>query len=209
MRSRDGLYPYCRECSAVRKKSYRLANQDKILAYAARKVQAKREARYATDAELLARMHSQGMECRRCGQCKPLFEFGSKARNKFGLAHWCKACDAAARKDWYSRNAEHARQKARKRHHENRGAQLAKMKVRYQSDPSAARARSRAYEQTPKAKAARVAARINLNMTYVRETLVKHRPLLRTADIPRSLLELQRAHLMMLRALGKEDHEDR
>ena len=66
-------------------------------------------------------------ECGRCGESKPLAEFGKRRLSPDGLQTWCKRCMAENQKEWLAAHpdkiAEH-REKARLR-----------MKEKYHSDP--------------------------------------------------------------------------
>jgi hypothetical protein len=42
--------------------------------------------------------------CRKCGETKPLSEYYEQKGMKDGHRHNCKACHAAAHKEWYSKN---------------------------------------------------------------------------------------------------------
>jgi len=52
-------------------------------------------------------------QCSRCGQVKPVEEFGKRPKNKDGLMGWCKACYQVWHREWYQNNKEKVRQKSR------------------------------------------------------------------------------------------------
>lgn len=68
--------------------------------------------------------------CPRCETSKPLDQFGIRGGRRPGRQTWCKACCAAATRDWYTRNAEQAK---------------AARAARYEADPEPERARNRAW----------------------------------------------------------------
>ena len=53
--------------------------------------------------------------CSRCGQTKPLFEFGKDANKKDGLKSWCKICD----KEYYKKNRDKIIEKFKQRFENN------------------------------------------------------------------------------------------
>ena len=114
--------------------------------------------------------------CSKCGEIKPLTEFGSCASHRDGRASQCKACFKAYReahreeriakckawraahpdhtanynKRYHAEHTEELRQARKRKYAENRDAMLADMKTRYVQNREARRAYTRRYYEAHK-----------------------------------------------------------
>ena len=142
-------------------------------------------------------------------------------KGRDGLQTYCRACGAARSRAWAAANREANLARKRAYYEENKAALLAQQRTYYEANkprileaqrkpPEVNRAHVKAWvaKNPGKRKAQRRRQTTQLSDGYVRARLTAKTDL-RAADIPQPLVELKRAHLLMLRELGKEDHEDR
>lgn len=67
-------------------------------------------------------------KCTKCGEVKPIGQFGEVRSKRSGRRAQCKACWNATRKAWRDRRKEHVSQKKRESYQRNREAYLAYMR---------------------------------------------------------------------------------
>lgn len=58
-------------------------------------------------------MKNKNKTCRKCKETKPVEKFYKCSNNKDGLQYRCKACNKIARANWYKKNCEYEKQKAK------------------------------------------------------------------------------------------------
>lgn len=63
--------------------------------------------------------------CTKCGETKPLSEFGRRAKSEDGLNYWCRDCCSKQHKEYYEQNAEAQRARTRKYDAEHREERIA------------------------------------------------------------------------------------
>jgi 5-methylcytosine-specific restriction endonuclease McrA len=85
--SRDGRFPWCRECNCV---------------YQRERAAAKRAARLPKPPVVIP----ETKPCTRCGQEKALTDFFAKPGGKFGRDSWCRECRGTYGRDFYHTNVE-------------------------------------------------------------------------------------------------------
>jgi hypothetical protein len=90
---------------------------------------------------------SETKRCRRCGHIKPTTEFHNNAAASDGLQSRCKECSKLARREWYARPGNAAKECARtQRWARNNPAKYNAIKARYRANHlEAHRAYMRAY----------------------------------------------------------------
>jgi len=64
-------------------------------------------------------------QCKKCGAIKPLIDYYEARGTRDGHRGACKACESAARAEWYQRNREHVIEKVRSWQTDNRDRYLA------------------------------------------------------------------------------------
>jgi hypothetical protein len=133
--------------------------------------------------------------CRDCKQTLPADAFVTSPRGRGGLSTYCRECGSARSRAWAAVNRDANLQSMHAYYEKNREALLKKQRMYYETNKPQLNAQNRR----------KIA---NLSDGYVRAKLTAETDL-RVADIPQPLVELKRAHLLMLRELRKEDHENR
>jgi len=183
-KTKDGLYTYCRNCAAARKKAYRQANPEKDREWAAKnrdKINAsrkgKRKPATQKDLERVRAWHAE--------HCEHVRQY---RRSRYQEN---KAEILAQQKLYYQQNREQILERQRKPPEVNR----AHVKAWQQANPE----KHRAAQKRP---------REQLYDSYVRRRLVDGTTLEPT-DIPQGLIDAKREQLRILRELRKEDHEER
>jgi len=159
--------------------------------------------------------------CPDCKRTLPADAFVPNPRGKDGLHTYCRQCGAARSRAWAQQNREANLARKRAYYDANKGALLDQQRAYYEANrarvleaqrktPEENRAHVKAWAAAnPGKRKAQVRRQIAaLSDGYVRKTLIAKTEL-RAADIPKPLVELKRAHLLMLRELGKENREDR
>lgn len=137
-------------------------------------------------------MEQQTKCCTKCGETKPMEGFSASKRNPDGKQYACKACNAAISAEWRRNNPDKGRV------YTSRWAKSPKGKA-YRS----------AYQLSPAGKAARarrnVKRRENLGVSYIKH-LLTDRTNVSYRQLPKSLIDLKKLHMLIKRELKNEQH---
>ena len=85
--------------------------------------------------------------CKKCGEEKPISEFGKHTKYSDGINRKCKSCHALYLKEWRKNNPERHRQIAVKSYQENKEKILKYQREYYLADPEPKKERMREYSK--------------------------------------------------------------
>lgn len=89
-------------------------------------------------------------KCTKCGEVKPLEDFGNRAKSKDGKYNSCRACEAVSSKAYYEKNREKVISAVKAYAQENREKVLESKRNYYRKDPKGFTAKSTAYARAHK-----------------------------------------------------------